>query len=201
MEAYDDLRDITVFMHAHRNGKVAWHNDAPGHDSVVTLKSLKLDYVLEKGYANLRCAPIPGCPAAIQPMRDRPTSTETEQNMADAWEHIFPDVEVPEKIGVACCAQFAVTKQQIRSRPKEDYERIFQWLMETPLDDAISGRIMEYLWHVIFGREPQQLVQFVGQSLRLTRSSCPDDLKCYCDTYGMCSTDGKPPFENKDDED
>lgn len=29
--------------------------------------------------------------------------------------------------------------------------------------------------------------------------SCPDTLDCYCKTYGMCSTNGQPPFENEDD--
>ena len=165
MEAYDDLRDITVFMHAHRSGNLSWHTDAPGHDAVINLKSLKLDYVLEKGYANLRCRAQPGCPVAIQPFRDGPIPEEitrnnamrvVESNMVQAWEYIFPGTSVPEQIGAACCAQFAVTKQQIRNRPFEDYERVFQWLMESPLDDAISGRVLEYLWHILFGRNAQQ---------------------------------------------
>ena len=165
MEAYDDLRDVTVFIHAHRSGNSSWHTDAPGHDNVVSLKSLQLDYVLQNGYANLRCRHKPGCPDAIQPFRQGPVPEEitrenamrvVESNMIQAWEYIFPSIPVPHEIGAACCAQFAVTKQQIRKRPREDYERMFQWLMESPLDDAISGRIFEYLWHIIFGREAQQ---------------------------------------------
>lgn len=162
MENYDNLRDITVFLHAHRNGSLyAWHNDAPGHDNVLTLKALQLNYVLKEGYVNLRCRTKPGCPVPIQPFRDPPgdpsnPETVVEQNLPEAWNYMFPGVPVPHAIGVACCAQFAVSKQQIRARPREEYERIFQWLMETTLSDWYSGRIMEYLWHIIFGQGVQQ---------------------------------------------
>lgn len=159
MEHYDDLRDITVFLHAHRNGSLyAWHNDAPDHNNVVTIQSLRLGHVLEQGYVNLRCRHLPGCPpASIQPFRDPPdTGKQVEPYMAEAWEYMFPGIPVPLEIGVACCAQFAVTREQIRARPREDYERIFSWLMETSLNDSISGRVLEYTWHIIFGRKAQQ---------------------------------------------
>jgi hypothetical protein len=43
--------------------------------------------------------------------------------------------------------------------------------METPLDDHVSGRVLEYSWHVIFGREAVH---------------CPNARECYCKTYGLC---------------
>ena len=66
---------------------------------------------------------------------------------------MFTDVDVPKVIGVACCSQFAVSKRQVLTRSKKDYERYMKWLMESKLEDAISGRVLEYLWHVIFGME------------------------------------------------
>jgi hypothetical protein len=56
-------------------------------------------------------------------------------------------------IASACCAQFAVSRDQVLKRPLEDYVKIRQWVMDTDRDDASSGRVMEYLWHVIFGKD------------------------------------------------
>ena len=78
----------------------------------------------------------------------------------DAWPHLAftGDEEVPQIIAAACCAQFAVSREQILERPLEDYVRYHQWLMNTTMSDEISGRIMEYAWHMIFGKEPVQYV-------------------------------------------
>ncbi len=53
----------------------------------------------------------------------------------------------------ACCAQFAVSKEQVLRRPVEDYIRFRDWVVHTEKNDAKSGRVMEYLWHVIFGKD------------------------------------------------
>ncbi|KAJ5981019.1 hypothetical protein N7481_008317 [Penicillium waksmanii] len=42
--------------------------------------------------------------------------------------------------------------------------------MEKELDDETSGRIFEYLWHIIFGQE---------------NILCPAKEQCYMDTYNM----------------
>lgn len=75
------------------------------------------------------------------------------------------------RISVACCAQFAVSREQIYKRPLNDYIKIRQWVMDTEKDDAKSGRVMEYLWHIIFGKEAVH---------------CPDQDTCYCKVYGRC---------------
>lgn len=35
----------------------------------------------------------------------------------------------------------------MQERPKSEYERIRDWLLETELADQISGRVLEYSWH------------------------------------------------------
>ena len=59
----------------------------------------------------------------------------------------------PRLVGAACCAQFAVSRDQVRRRPREDYIRFREWVTQTDKDSASSGRVMEFLWHVIFGKE------------------------------------------------
>ena len=79
--------------------------------------------------------------------------------MHDAWAFMFPGEELPTEFGVPCCAQFAVSKKQILARPRTDYERYRSWVLGTQLHDRTSGRVMEYLWHIIFGKEAVQYVE------------------------------------------
>lgn len=153
---YNTLAKTTVFVHASR---FAWHNDDPDYDALPTLRNLNLDYVQSSGYVNLRCVLVLGCPVEINPHTDaaneerfngtsssgRPlTAKEVYKH---AFEELMPGVEVPQQVGVSCCSQFAVSREAIRSRPREDYIRWRDWLLETPLADDLSGRVLEYMWH------------------------------------------------------
>jgi hypothetical protein len=164
IEHYSDLPSTIVFLHHHRDGYPGgWHTDAPQYDNVIAVRSLNIDFVQKNGYANMRCLGVPGCSGGIQPFRDPPkididksTKTEFDQDkdMLEAWNHFFPDIEVPKQIEAACCAQFAVSKEQVLKRPLSDYEKYRQWIFDTPISDYRSGRVLEYLWHIIFGQPP-----------------------------------------------
>lgn len=145
---YSSLPDIVIFLHAER---YQWHNDDPLYDGARTLSRLQLPYIFEQGYVNLRCVWTLGCPKEIRPLEhpvDEITSeTSADQVYAAAFRELFPDILVPETVGASCCAQFAVTRETILKRPREDYEKYQRWLLETALEDGLSGRIMEYSWH------------------------------------------------------
>ncbi|KAJ5182437.1 Protein of unknown function DUF3431 [Penicillium capsulatum] len=173
IDRYWTLPDIVVFLHG---GRYQWHNDNPLYDSVVSIKHLNPDYVREAGYVNLRCAWAIGCPAELEParyLRDRPDDPghPTAVAFPDAFRDLFPGQDMPETVGVPCCSQFAVSRDKVHERDREEYVRLRQWLMETPLDAGVSGRIMEYAWHILFGKPAQ---------------FCPDARDCYCKTYGYC---------------
>lgn len=68
-------------------------------------------------------------------------------------------------------AQFAVTREAAQARPRDDYVALREWLLATDLPDEQSGRVFEYLWHVLFGM-PGVL--------------CYERAKCECDVYGRC---------------
>ncbi|KAL9116902.1 MAG: hypothetical protein Q9187_006568 [Circinaria calcarea] len=155
IENYDDLPDIIVFLHSHRDGyPQAWHTDAANHDNVASINSLRLDTVREHGYVNLRCNPAIGCPDEVQPFRDPPKPDgDPEQLYGEAWNAMMgPDLPVPHIVGVACCSQFAVSRKQVLARPRADYQRYLDWLMQTNATDYVSGRIFEYMWHIIYGQ-------------------------------------------------
>ena len=78
----------------------------------------------------------------------------------EVWKDVFAGTSeeeeeqlAPTLVGAACCAQFAVSRDRVLARPLGDYERFREWVVETEKSDAKSGRVLEFLWHVIFGME------------------------------------------------
>ena len=78
----------------------------------------------------------------------------------EVWKDVFAGTSTDEKyepapslVGAACCAQFAVSKAQVLARPLGDYERFREWIVDTEKSDAKSGRVLEFLWHVVFGKD------------------------------------------------
>lgn len=174
IDHYDVLPEISLFLHPHRSGwPAAWHTDAKDYDNVISAQSLQLNHVQQHGYANMRCIAIPGCPDEIQPFRahlDRPY----ELAFREAYKYMFQvahDIDVPTIVATPCCSQFAVSRSQILNRPLSDYIRYRQWLLDTHLGSNDSGRVLEYMWHIIFGKGPVW---------------CPEHEQCWCQQFGRC---------------
>ena len=154
IDNYTSLPSILAFLHSHRSGFLsAWHTDTPLHSNVDALRMLKLDFVEQNGYVNLRCKHNPGCLEA---------HTHNAHVRPAVYEDVFMDTSTevngtseaaPERVGAACCAQFAVSREQVLKRPVGDYEKFREWILRTDEADAKSGRVMEFLWHVIFGKD------------------------------------------------
>lgn len=140
-------------------------------DGAAIFKRIQIPYLISQGYTNLRCVWLLGCPAELK--FDQPGTPEqtTQTEYPQAFMELFPGQTLPSAIGVACCAQFAVTRETIRSRPREEYEQWRQWILNAPLPNDISGRIFEYSWHFIFGK---------------AHVHCPSAQHCYCSLYGLC---------------
>ena len=175
IDHYDSsLPSVMAFLHSHRQGFFkAWHVDAPFHDNVIAMQSLQLDFVVQNGYVNLRCNLNPGCTKAYKRLKshvDREVweqifgGTKTMPMMEPFQNETAEELTSPRldnekakhmNVGVAsaCCAQFAVSRDQVLRRPLEDYVRIRDWLIKTDRDDASSGRSLEFVWHVIFGKD------------------------------------------------
>jgi hypothetical protein len=138
------------------------------------LKSLQLPHVQKRGYVALRCSWTMGCPAELHPTKPSTGDDDRSQNeraYADVFKRFFPDQPVPDVVGAHCSSQFAVSRDRIREQPKAFYEKIRRWLLETQLEDQISGRVIEYMWHMIFG---------------MPSVDCQDAGECFCQTFGLC---------------
>lgn len=170
IEHYDELADVNIFMHSHR---YAWHNnDLMGNDAVETIGRLSAERVQRLGYMNLRCQWEPGCPKWMHPRtKDADVNKKEEIMLGKSWPELFPMNPVPKVLSQPCCAQFAVSKDRIRSLPKARYIFYRDWLLRTPLSDYIAGRVWEYIWHFVF----------TGQNI-----ACPREHICYCDGFGIC---------------
>ena len=174
IDHYDTLPSTLVFLHPHRGGysnyfTKSWHIDAAGFDNVASVRNLQLPFVQKNGYVNLRCNWAPGC---------KPRHRTNKHITPEIWDRFFLNTSslstaispasigtdttstatatvppAPSLIGAACCAQFAVSSKQVKTRPKTDYMHFRDWVLETELNDAKSGRVMEFLWHIVFGEQ------------------------------------------------
>ncbi|KAL9576498.1 MAG: hypothetical protein Q9212_007050, partial [Teloschistes hypoglaucus] len=155
IDHYTSLPTTLAFIHPHESGfTTAWHTDTPLHSNTDALRSLRLPYIQRNGYANLRCNWNPGCEYKHR---------KNEHVNKEVWKEVFAGAskslfsgggeEAPDEVGAACCAQFAVSRDRVLERPKSDYEAFRQWVVDTDKSDAQSGRVLEFLWHVIFGMD------------------------------------------------
>ena len=88
IDHYDDLPDVSIFMHSHQ---YAWHeNDLLGYNAAEMVKRLSSARVQREGYMNLRCHWTPGCPEWMHPgtVEEDPYKQE-ESVMAGAWAELF----------------------------------------------------------------------------------------------------------------
>ncbi|KAL1959004.1 hypothetical protein VTO42DRAFT_3245 [Malbranchea cinnamomea] len=152
IDYYDMLPEVMAFVHGNND---QWHNTMPGSLNSEILSGLRIDTVKAKGYLNLRCDWDPGCPTSVHPFN--PTDTDIKSHdirayFADVYMEIFNVTreEVPEHIGGVCCAQFAVTRERVRQRPRKDYKRMRSWAMNTDLDSFGVGWVFEKIWHLVF---------------------------------------------------
>ena len=170
IEHYYNLPDIIILVHAHR-----WthHNiELLGYDSAEMIRRLSNDYVTHEGYVNMRCQWYPGCPEWLHPRDARETLAKQEQVvLTKSWHELFPSEPLPEALGQACCAQFALSKERVLSIPLSRFVFYRDWILRTPLSDYVSGRIWEYLWQLLF----------TGNSIH-----CPSEEICHCRGFGVC---------------
>nr|POE47001.1 hypothetical protein CFP56_00333 [Quercus suber] len=175
IDNWSSLASVTIFSHGEQ---YQWHNDDPIYDGQRVLQLLKLPVVRERGYVSLRCAWHPGCPTAANPYQEEPevppkwdVKAEIDYYWKGYLEQVFPGETSPLEIAAPCCAQFAVADWQIRQRPKLFYKRLRRWILEQQDSGVFSGRIVEFSWHLIFGRPAM---------------FCPSSKECYCTVFGLC---------------
>lgn len=147
VDHYERLPDVVLFRRGHRR---AWHQ---AMDSLDEVRLLRPAYVVRAGYASTRC--LAGCENVL------PLADQRQQQLASLLGRFLggggdDDVALPPAIAAPCCAQFAASRDAIRRRSRAWWRRLRQWLIDTPLPDRQSGRLMEQTWHIWLGNESYQ---------------------------------------------
>jgi len=170
IDNYDNLPDVAIFMHSHQ---YAWHNDDTlDNNAALLVKRLSRERVWREGFMNMRCSWYPGCPDWMHPGETQENAYKQEEVLlAKSWSELFPLDEVPHILAQPCCAQFAISRERIQTRPLSSYVWYRDWLFMTQLPDYLSGRIFEYIWQFIF----------TGNNV-----FCPKEHICFCDGFGAC---------------
>lgn len=170
IDNYDNLPDVSIFMHAHQ---LAWHNDdIIGNDAAKMVTRLNRRRVWREGFVNMRCSWYPGCPDWMHPGETQKNDYKQEEVLlAKSWSELFPLDEVPSVLAQPCCAQFALSRERIQAKSHAQYIWYREWLFQTKLPDHLSGRIWEYVWQFVF----------TGENV-----FCPKEHICFCDQFGSC---------------
>ena len=126
---YDNLTEYTLFVHGHRT---SWHHKSNTDERVNNNLSLN------KPYYNINELKI-----------DKILIGNDEYiKMLEKICHISYDRR--NKHTYRAGAQFYINKNNILRNSKESYIELYNFLMNTTLSSAISGRFFEYSWHIIF---------------------------------------------------
>lgn len=158
IDHYHRLPDVVFFHHAHA---ASWHQSLASLDEVA---SLRASYVRQAGFVSSRC--LPGCENVIPVAAPSAAAAGSEDAPAGrvvggrdvqlaallgAFVNRSAGETVPARIAAPCCAQFAVSAERVRRRERGWWVALRQWLVDTPLGDRESGRLLEYTWHLWMG--------------------------------------------------
>lgn len=90
-----------------------------------------------------------------------------------------------------------VSRERMWQHIREEYVALRQWLLDgsgdgrrssrgdqaAPQADRVAGRILSYMWHILFAKVDADGAVDLAQ---LNRDACPSAEECYCRLYGRC---------------
>jgi hypothetical protein len=151
VDNYHALPEYTVFVHGHESD---WHHSQSIVDTIHSLN-------LQNGYANIN-----DTKQRFELTKDSNGFIITdyvEENQIDRYpvgngiedwwkenmEEYFGTFD--EKVASdTCCAQFVVSRNAILQHPLSFYEKQYNWLITTDVENRYSGRFYEWTWKYIF---------------------------------------------------
>lgn len=136
---YENLPDICIFVHGHRND---WH-----HKQNIDEKINCLDFCYN--YYNINEL----CLNQLDSLNNAPVSLDALNRYINLFNDILNKTIIVENLKYRASAQFYVKKNNILINSKETYIKLYMFLMTTDVVSFWSGRFFEYLWHFIFTHE------------------------------------------------
>lgn len=146
IQEYDRLPERMIFLHAEHHG---WHDRCggmmDGGDKVKMIQGWPWDHACIKFFPSY-CKHSENEPNVVRWVR--------------AHMHLLTDIHVPQTWTSPCCAQFAVHRDQIRSKPWGFYARLYDHAVKPgnyPVVSEIPGVYFEMLWVLLLGSMCQGL--------------------------------------------
>jgi hypothetical protein len=133
IENYNSIADYTVFVHGHRTD---WH-----HKENIDEKLNRLTF--DRDYFNIN-------DQSVGKIDDISLDYMLQSKLMTSILNLIDDSIDIRDIRYRCSAQFYVSKDKIQSNPIELYKKMYNLLMKTEETSYWSGRVFEYLWHIIF---------------------------------------------------
>lgn len=141
VDNYANLSSSIAFIHAHRT---SWHQKNPS-DIVVALRTIQWHKYPYMPLTDTRTA---------SSFQLHSTDQQLKVNF-ELWRDVLQkELGPPPTNGVEtyCCASFVAKKEAILAHPKEFYSKIIDYMIASPYSDQLTGRTLEYTWHMIFGQ-------------------------------------------------
>ncbi|UJR17233.1 hypothetical protein I4U23_004128 [Adineta vaga] len=141
VDHYSNLPSLIAFIHGHRT---SWHQKDPS-DIVVALRALRWNK-----YSFMPLTSVT-THALFQPN----SSSLQEVVNYQLWRDVLQEeLGSPPANGTKghCCATFAVRKEEILKHTKNFYTNIIDYILASSHSDQLTGRTLEYTWHMIFGQ-------------------------------------------------
>ena len=138
VENYDRLPAHVVLLHDH---ETSWHQDGSVVDALLALVGRDVP----GGVRNLNSFRL----GSIRSSALWPTIRDWFQLYLAPF---LGDVETfgDWTVGRLGCSQYVLSRDVVRARPRAMYAALYRWLLTTPLDDATSGRFLEWTWDLIW---------------------------------------------------
>jgi hypothetical protein len=152
IDHYDKLPDYVVFVHGHEKD---WHH--PG-SIVDTINSFKFS---DDEYTNINVTDVRNnliCNAdkqfIIKDYDDNLVSNDTN-DMYEWWRENMEEFFGPPRSSIkdTCCAQFVLPKSSILKHPLRFYQKQYNWLITTDIDNHYTGRFYEWVWKFVFSTD------------------------------------------------
>jgi hypothetical protein len=136
IDHYDQLPEHSIFLHGEEHSK---HHDGSLINILQSSRGHRCAYKNLNNYklSNFFLPMIPWCDEFLAP------ELGPIEHYGD-W-----------TLGHDGCAQFIVHRDAIRLRSRHFYSRIYGWLLDTPLQNYLNARYLEWTWHLIFGQVPR----------------------------------------------
>lgn len=180
IDHYENLSDYTIFIHCH---EFSWHHDGSIIDIINNNQNVNHTYTNLNNYI----------------LGDMGNLDESQSDIGDYFrKYIRPAVGsnlmYPNFTkGVKGCAQFIVHKNNILNHSKLFYKNIYDWLMNTHVENYWNGRFLEWTWDLFWNKclENIPIRTYLGERILDIESNEKEKMLQFLNENNYCRVDGE----------